>query len=100
MCLPRYWSETAGTQRYPGTKATESLEKGGRKSECSIIPMKRGNSPHGDPVEGREHRIMELLEGKMEGTPSPETVPTKLQKVADLARKASGMAFRPSEELS
>ena len=36
---------------------------------------------------------MELLEGKMEGMPSPETVSTKLQKVADLARKAPEMVF-------
>ena len=36
---------------------------------------------------------MELLEGKMEGTPSPVTVSTKLQKVAKLAREAPGMAI-------
>jgi hypothetical protein len=30
---------------------------------------------------------MELLEGKMEGIPSPETVSTKLQKIAELAEK-------------
>ncbi len=36
---------------------------------------------------------MELLEGKMEGIPSPETISTKLQKIAELAGKASEMAF-------
>jgi len=36
---------------------------------------------------------MELLEGKMEGMPSPETVSTKLQKIAELAEKAPEMAF-------
>ena len=36
---------------------------------------------------------MELLEGKMEGTPSPVTVSTKLQKVAKLAREAPGMVI-------
>lgn len=36
---------------------------------------------------------MELLEGKMEGIPSPETVSTKLQKIAELAEKAPAMAF-------
>ena len=46
-----------------------------------------------DPAEGRERRSMELLEGKMEGIPSPETVSTKLQKIAELAEKAPGMAF-------
>lgn len=46
-----------------------------------------------DPVEGRERRIMELLEGKMEGMPSPVTVSTKLQKVAKLAKEAPGLAI-------
>ena len=36
---------------------------------------------------------MELLEGKMEGIPGPETVSTKLQKIAELAGKAPAMAF-------
>ena len=36
---------------------------------------------------------MELLEGKMEGAPNPETVSTKLQKIAELAKKAPAMAF-------
>jgi RNA-directed DNA polymerase len=36
---------------------------------------------------------MELLEGKMEGMPSPETVSTKLQKIAKMAKKAPAMAF-------
>ena len=36
---------------------------------------------------------MELLEGKTEGAPNPETVSTKLQKIAEPARKAPAMAF-------
>ncbi len=52
-----------------------------------------GEPAPGDPEEGREHHNMELLEGKMEGIPSPETVSTKLQKIAELAGKAPGMAF-------
>ena len=36
---------------------------------------------------------MELLEGKMEGMPSPVTVSTKLQRIAELATKAPEMAF-------
>jgi len=36
---------------------------------------------------------MELLEGKMEGKPSPRTVSTKLQRIAELARQAPQMAF-------
>lgn len=36
---------------------------------------------------------MEAREGKMEGTPSPTTVSTKLQRIATLARQAPDMAF-------
>ena len=36
---------------------------------------------------------MEPLEGKMEGMPSPVTVSTKLQKVAELAKQAPEMAI-------
>jgi len=36
---------------------------------------------------------MELKEGKMEGTPSPTTVSTKLQRIATLAKQAPDMAF-------
>ena len=66
---------------------------GGRESERSIVPWKPGNRP-GGPEEGRGRRNMELLEGKMEGTPSPETVSTKLQKIAELARRRRGWHSR------
>ena len=36
---------------------------------------------------------MEPLEGKTPGTPSPETVSTRRQRIAELARKAPQMAF-------
>ena len=36
---------------------------------------------------------MESLEGKTSGTPSPVSVSTKLKRIAELARKAPGMAF-------
>ncbi len=36
---------------------------------------------------------MELLEGKMSGTPSPNSVSTRLQRIAKLARQAPEMAF-------
>jgi len=39
-------------------------------------------------VEGRESRVTELLEGKMTGTPDPDSVSTKLQRIAQLAREA------------
>jgi hypothetical protein len=36
---------------------------------------------------------MDLLEGKMAATPSPTSVFTKLQRIADLARRHPEMAF-------
>jgi group II intron reverse transcriptase/maturase len=44
-------------------------------------------------VEGRGSRATELLEGKMKGTLSPENISTKLQRIAELARKAPDMVF-------
>jgi len=46
--------------------------------------METGEPVPRDPGEGRKRRIMELLEGKMEGIPSPVTVSTKLQKIAEM----------------
>ena len=64
----------------------------GSRSAC-IVPRKRGNSSWEDPVEGRRHRITELLERKTMGTSSPETVSTKLQRIAELARQAPEMVL-------
>ena len=44
-------------------------------------------------MEGRGCRNTESLEGKMPGIPSPESVSTKRQRIATLAREAPGMAF-------
>jgi len=44
-------------------------------------------------VEGREHRGTEPLEGKITETPISETVSTKLQRIAELAREAPERAF-------
>ena len=39
-------------------------------------------------MEGEGSRVTEPLEGQMEGTLEPTTVSTKLQRIAELARKA------------
>ena len=44
-------------------------------------------------MEGRERRDTELLEGKIMETPISDTVSTKLQQIADLAREAPERAF-------
>jgi len=86
-------SEQTGKRWYPSMKETKCEEKGSRKSEHSIVPVKQGNRTRRDPVEGRECRIMESLEGKMPETSSSANISTKLQRVATLARKAPGMVF-------
>jgi group II intron reverse transcriptase/maturase len=78
---------------YPIVKGTKREEKGDRKSERPIIPEKRGNRTHRDPVEGRGRRMMEPLEGKMPGTSSSDSISTKLQRIAELARKSPGMVI-------
>jgi len=52
-----------------------------------------GNLPSGDPGEGRGHHDMEPLEGKMTGTSSPESVSTRLQRVAELSKRAPAMVW-------
>ena len=44
-------------------------------------------------MKGRGSQTTELLERKMQGTSSPENVSTKLQRIAELARKAPDMVF-------
>ena len=46
-----------------------------------------------DPVEGRGCRIMELLEGNMASTSKLDTVSTKRQRIATLAKQSSTMSL-------
>ena len=74
-------------------KETKSEEMGGRGSEGLIVPKSQGNSPQGDPEEGRGHRGIEPLKGKMDGTSSPASVSTKLQRIAELSSKGPEMVW-------
>lgn len=76
-----------------GIRARERGEKGGRKSEHPTVPEKRGNRPHWDPVEGRGCRIMESLEGQMPETLGSESISTRLQRIAKLARTSPEMVI-------
>jgi group II intron reverse transcriptase/maturase len=49
--------------------------------------VKQGNTSPVDPVEGRRSRNTEPWEGKMTESPSSTNVSTKLQRIAELARK-------------
>lgn len=53
-----------------------------------------GGPAPGHPVEGRGGRNTTPHEGKTAGTPTPESVSTKLERIAKLAREAPDMAFR------
>ena len=52
-----------------------------------------GESDPRNPVEGRAHRDQEPSDGKTPGTSSPASVPTRLRRIAELARQAPQMAF-------
>ena len=49
--------------------------------------VEAGEPAQRDPVEGRGHRVTELLEGNMAGTSRPTTVSTRLQQIATLANQ-------------
>ena len=51
-----------------------------------------GEPPEG-PRGGKETPSYEPLEGNMKGTPRPESVYTKLQRIAKLARDCPDMSF-------
>src|SRR5262249_33013742 len=56
-------------------------------------PLRRGDSLRGGPAEEKRHRVMGTLEGTTPGTSGPESVSTKLKRIADLAQKTPTMAF-------
>lgn len=67
--------------------------KGRQVSECLIVPGKWGTRTLRDPMEGRRHREMESLEGKMIETLGSEPIATRLQRIAELARKSPEMVI-------
>ena len=63
------------------------------KSECRSTSNEAGEPTQGTPPSEGRHRVTESLEGKMMETPSSESVSTKLERVAKLAREAPVMGF-------
>ena len=74
-------------------KATKPEERGGRESERQILPLKRGNLLEGTLWREGGAIVMEPLEGKMQGTSRPESVSTRLQRVAKLSKEAPEMVW-------
>jgi hypothetical protein len=74
-----------------------------QESHRPIVPKKRGNSGREDPGEGRENALrrktqrgrteMEPLEGNMTDSPKFETVCTKQERIAELAKQSRERAF-------
>jgi len=83
-----------GTQpRYRQAKATKCGGMESEESEHLVVPRKRGNRPHRDPVEGRGCRIKEPKEGKMAGTQGPGDISPRLRRIAELARRRPQQAL-------
>jgi RNA-directed DNA polymerase len=74
-------------------KATKRGGRGHGESECSRGIEEAGEPTRGTPWREGEHRATELLEGKTTETPFSDTVSTKLQRIAELAREAPERAF-------
>ena len=70
------------TQRwYRQAKETKCGERDVRESQRLIVPSSRGNHPEG-PRGGKKAPSHEPLEGNMPGTPRPDPVSTKRQRIA------------------
>ena len=74
-------------------KETKRRGKAVRDSERLVVPTKRGNCPEQDPAEGRGRHDTELLEGAMPETQSSESVSTKLERIAKLAKEKPDAAL-------
>src|SRR5438552_4065876 len=86
-------NEDRRTERYRQAKETKCGEKGVGKSERSIVPRKPGNSARGNPMEGRERRGEESLEGNMASASKLGPVSTRRQRIAELAKQSPQMGF-------
>lgn len=71
----------------PPSKGDEQGGKDSRESERSILPEKLGNPPQGTQWREGERRSHETEEGQTMGIPSPKTVSTKRERVAELAKQ-------------
>ncbi len=78
---------TRGAPTVPPSEGDEARWEGRQEVGVARSTEEVGELTPGDPTEGRGGRVTELLEGKMPGTSSPTSVSTRLQQVAELARR-------------
>jgi RNA-directed DNA polymerase len=90
---PEREHEDSANERYRRAKATKRSGTSDEKSETPVVPTKPENSPHEDPVEGRGVRITEPNEGTMAEALNSGTVTTRLERIAELARKHPERVF-------
>ena len=64
-------SEGRAHARYRQAKGTKRGGKDGQETEHSVVPTKRGNSPQGDPGEGRGQGVVESWLGNRRGLRAP-----------------------------
>src|SRR3954449_12331705 len=78
-----------------GTAKRRQRSAAGRVVGSRSVPYyrRRGGTDPRDPAEGRGRRAMRPLEGKMPGTPSPDPISTRRQRIAELARQSPQAAF-------
>jgi hypothetical protein len=93
-CCARGGANEQHALRYPQAKETKCGGMDEQKSESPIVPGKPGNRPRRDLVEGRGGRVVELKERKMSEPLTSGSVSTKLQRIAEMARKYPERSFR------
>jgi len=79
-----------------GTAERRQRSEAGRgmgSRSAPAVPGKRGNRPEGPRGGKGSTGDTELLEGKTTGTPISDSVSTRLQRIAELAREAPERAF-------
>lgn len=77
-------------------RRAEETKRGGMEGEESerlVVPRKRGNRPHRDPVEGRGRRMRDPNRRQTKGYRALNTVSTKLNRIAKLAREMPEVAI-------
>jgi hypothetical protein len=90
------WTGGSEAQAHVAVRRREpkgSVPEGSRGSERLIVPVKPGNTTRVDPVEGRGRRIAEPLEGNMASASELDSVSTKQQRIAELAKQAPTMGI-------
>src|SRR5271169_737345 len=92
---PRVCGRTGTKRRRSKVSPSEGNEV--RREDCQEVGASRSTAEPGEPPEGpwggKEAPSYEPLERNMPGTPRPEFVFTKQQRIAELARNGPEMAF-------